>query len=219
MSLVVRQVLVGGFDQNYSYVIFERESNATFVVDPSGNLFSVMRMIEQQELTVEGVLLTHSHADHYDQLDALLSLHPVRVYVHQNGADEIKVANLYSLADGQTIQLGSASITALYTPGHTDDSVCYLIDAKDSAERVPLLISGDTLFVGRCGKTTPEQIGELYASLQRLKTLPPETIIFPGHNYGEKPVSTIGYENVHNPFLSAPNLESFSALRLGSMET
>jgi glyoxylase-like metal-dependent hydrolase (beta-lactamase superfamily II) len=79
------------------------------------------------------------------------------------------------------------------------------------------IITGDTLFVGRCGRAdlAGSDVNQLYDSLQRLRKLPPETVVYPGHDYGPKPTSTIKWECGHNEFLLCPDRESFIKLRLG----
>jgi glyoxylase-like metal-dependent hydrolase (beta-lactamase superfamily II) len=101
-----------------------------------------------------------------------------------------------SVRDDDIIEIGRLRMRVIYTPGHTPESMCLLIDKK--------LITGDTLFVGGCGRTdlaggNPE---ELHNSLLKLTALDDDVEIYPGHDYGEKPSSTIGYEKDHNYALS-----------------
>lgn len=137
------------------------------------------------------------------------------MYVHEAGVAAIAAPQVQALRDGDTITLGPASLTVWHTPGHSPDSVCFYVAAADSAEGAPLLISGDTLFVSKCGRTSEPFIMELYESLQRLKTLPAETVVYPGHDYGPTPTSTIGVECASNPYLTAPDLATFRERRLG----
>jgi glyoxylase-like metal-dependent hydrolase (beta-lactamase superfamily II) len=138
-------------------------------------------------------------------VEELLGRIPAKVYVHKAereflpglGSDLVKVDN------HDTLEVGRLRLTFLHTPGHTPGSQCFLVDGQ--------LISGDTLFIGSCGRTDlpGSDPKEMYYSLtQRLSALPDDTVLFPGHNYGG-PASTIGDEKRHNPFMRFASLGDF----------
>jgi glyoxylase-like metal-dependent hydrolase (beta-lactamase superfamily II) len=111
------------------------------------------------------------------------------------------------LDDGDDIAVGSITLHVLHTPGHTEDSICLFTPGY--------LFSGDTLFVGKVGGTRfGDDACKEYDSLQKkLLTLPDETRVCPGHDYGVRPISTIGDEKRENPFLLQPDLEHFVSLK------
>ena len=111
------------------------------------------------------------------------------------------------IGDGASLPLGDHEVRIIHTPGHTDDSLC--LHVGDA------LFTGDTLFVGKVGGTwSEEDSGKEYVSLhEKLMQLPKETRVFPGHDYGTAPESTIGEERAKNPFLLQPDLKSFKDLK------
>jgi glyoxylase-like metal-dependent hydrolase (beta-lactamase superfamily II) len=138
-------------------------------------------------------------------IEELLGRVPAKVYVHKAereflrgfGSDLVKVDN------HDTLPVGRLTLTFLHTPGHTPGSQCFLVDGR--------LISGDTLFIGSCGRTDlpGSDPKEMYYSLtQRLGALPDDTILLPGHNYGGE-ASTIGREKRQNQFMQFPSLRDF----------
>jgi glyoxylase-like metal-dependent hydrolase (beta-lactamase superfamily II) len=114
---------------------------------------------------------------------------------------------LIDAVDGGNILLGNCGVRALETRGHTVGGTCYLADGY--------VVTGDVLFVGGCGRTdfAGGDTAEMWQSLQRLMRLPEETRVYPGHNYGDTPTSTIGHETRNNPYLRCATFEEFRALR------
>lgn len=215
MSIRVHQYAVGGYDANFSYLLADETSRTAYVVDPAGDLTKLQETVAAQALTITGHLITHSHFDHVDALERALATYPAPVHAHAAAADRLTTP-IEPLHDGDTLPLGRDAITVLHTPGHSPDAVCFFIAATAAADAVPHLISGDTLFVSKCGRTDRAHVEELYHSLQRLKQLPPETVIYPGHDYGDTPTATLAHELEHNPYLTAPDLTTFIQRRLGS---
>lgn len=211
---MIEQIAVGGLDDNFSYVIHDGEVAA--IVDPSGDIEKVFAVIDTHALKVNAVLLTHSHHDHHDRLASCLEKYDVPVYAHSDAKDRIgEVSEFRAVSDGDIIAVGELELHVLHTPGHISDAVCLYVDAT-AGDGIPRLITGDTLFVEGCGRVWSEEgAEEIYQSLQRLMKLPDETKIFPGHDYGSKPVSTISWEKEHNRFFLAKNLEDFKKERLG----
>jgi glyoxylase-like metal-dependent hydrolase (beta-lactamase superfamily II) len=107
---------------------------------------------------------------------------------------------------GDKINVGGIEIQLLHTPGHTPGSQCFLVDNR--------IVSGDTLFIGACGRvdlpgSNPEQM--YYSLTQKLMALPDDTVLFPGHNYADRPTSTISEEKKTNPYLRFSSLKQFLA--------
>jgi glyoxylase-like metal-dependent hydrolase (beta-lactamase superfamily II) len=210
MSVRVTQIGVGGFDDNFAYLIHDLATQRGFVVDPSGNVSRILHAKEVLGIELVGILITHTHFDHIEGIDAVAPGGAVPVYVHELGVAKVNASTVYPLCDQQTVQVGETEVTVLHTPGHSEDAVCFLLEPSDLP---PQLVTGDTLFVHGCGRIQPAQAETMFASLQRLKHLPPETVIYPGHDYGPTPTSTLEHECQHNPYLTAPDIETFRERR------
>jgi glyoxylase-like metal-dependent hydrolase (beta-lactamase superfamily II) len=113
------------------------------------------------------------------------------------------------LAEGSVLTVGQVEVTVLHTPGHTPGSLVFRVDDA--------LLTGDTLFVSRCGRADlpGSDPAALFRSLGRLAGLPGTMRVFPGHDYGPQPVSTIAWERANNPYLQCGDLVSFLRLRMG----
>lgn len=215
-GLSVVQVAVEGFDKNFSYIIVDEGTKRAAIVDPCGEIDRVFDEMDRLALTLTMVVITHTHFDHHEKLDVILSQYYVPIYMHTRALDRTSATGeRVKLVDhDDDIVLGESTIKVYYTPGHFDDCICLYIPKETSADRVPKLITGDTLFVEGCGRTTSSGVSALYNSLQFLKTFPDETEIFTGHDYGPAPVSTIGREKQHNKYFLAENFEAFHSIRL-----
>lgn len=190
---------------NYSYLIYCPETMQGAAVDPSMRPEVLIAEAELRGVTLSLLLNTHGHQDHIAGNPQILETGAVKLAAHPIDLPNPDIP----LAEGLKIPLGNGEIEVLYTPGHTPGSV-----VLKSGNQI---ITGDTLFVSRCGRADlpGSNVEDLYQSLQRLKKLPPETKVYPGHNYGPTPTSTIGWELENNDFLKCPDLPSFIMLRLG----
>jgi hydroxyacylglutathione hydrolase len=217
--MFVRQLELGPM-QNFVYLVGDREARQCVVVDPAWEIDTIVDTAQAADMAIVGALVTHTHQDHVGGslaswgmpgripgVEELLARVPAKVYVHKAereflpglGSDLVKVDN------HDTLAVGNLTITFLHTPGHTPGSQCFLVEDQ--------LISGDTLFIGSCGRTDlpGSDPTEMYYSLtQRLAALPDTTALLPGHNYGG-PSSTIGTEKRQNPFMRFPSLGDFLA--------
>ena len=212
---MIRQIPINGFDENFSYFLISGRDVA--VVDP-GDVGHLVAEIEQDDLAVKMIILTHSHFDHVAGVPEMLKKYGVPVYMHKNARGRIEVEDEMTvhLDDGDKVRVGDLHFEVLWTPGHLDDSICLYLKRAGDEEGAGRLITGDTLFVEGCGRADLEgsNVDDLWKSLQRLKKLPDEVKIYPGHDYGSKPVSTIGWEKIHNKYLKCGSLEEFRKLRL-----
>ncbi len=191
--------------ENYSYLVYCPETLQGAGIDPS---FFPQRLLDKaRELGVElhYLLNTHGHRDHIEGNSTILEQTKARLAAHPL---DVPAAEIH-LKDGDRISLGQATIEVLHTPGHTPGGLVFNCDGK--------LITGDTLFVSRCGRADlpGSNVEQLYTSLQRLKTLPITWEVYPGHNYGPTPTSTLQWELDNNEFLKCPDLQSFIRLRMG----
>jgi hydroxyacylglutathione hydrolase len=211
--MYLRQMELGPM-QNFVYLLGDPETRDCVVVDPAWEIDAILEQIQDDEMRLKGILVTHTHQDHVGGhlfghdipgIEELLAKASVKIYVHAAereflhgfGSDLVKVDG------GATLDVGRRKITFVHTPGHTPGSQCFLVDGR--------LISGDTLFIRSCGRTDlpGSDPREMYTSLtQRLGALPDDTVVFPGHNYGGT-VTTIGDEKRNNPMMRFPSMPDF----------
>ncbi len=191
------------------YILFEEEGGEAAIVDPGGDPIPLFREIERHHLTVRAILNTHAHFDHiaanaivkqrYPEAPLMLHRDDFPLLAEGGGASWFDLAYLpsppadHALEDGEIVNVGSLAIEVLHTPGHTPGSLCFYIPQEGA------LLSGDTLFRGSVGRTDLPggDARQLTESLRRLLTLPPETMIHPGHG----PATTLEQECRHNPYL------------------
>ena len=185
---------------NFSYIIADESTRKAVVVDPSGNQDVLTELIKDQKLKLDYVVDTHGHGDHTAGNEDLKSVFGAKIVAHRIS----KTRKDVSVDDGDILNVGKTSIKIIHTPGHTPDSICLLVDGK--------VLTGDTLFVGECGRTDlPEGSSEdMYHSLfDKLGKLDDKIEVYPGHDYGSKPHSTIGDEKRTNYVLEKRTLEEF----------
>ncbi|MBU1636538.1 MBL fold metallo-hydrolase [bacterium] len=200
--MVFEQIRTGG-DRNFGYLIADPETKEAAVVDPSGAPDLFLLRIQRLGLKLRWILCSHSHWDHTGGInelkqgtDALLAMH---------GSAPMPLDR--PLEDSDTLNLGKLALQIIHTPGHCDDAICILINGN--------LMTGDTLYVGKIGGTTSDSDArKQYDSLHRkLMTLPEETKVYPGHDVGVRPSSTIGEEKRNNPFILQPDIQHFLHLK------
>jgi len=208
--MIFKQLELGPM-ANYVYLVAEPGTKECVVVDPAWDVPAILRAVEEGGWRLTRAIVTHYHPDHTNGLGALLQAKDVPVHVHKDDAHALKAfkENLKPAAGGEKLFLGKVEITLLHTPGHTKGSQCLLISDR--------LVSGDTLFVGNCGRVDlPDSDPEkMYQSLRRLSGLPGRTVLLPGHNYAEAPSALLESEKLDNPYLRAcaeGPLEDFLAL-------
>lgn len=212
MGLEIVQVEVGLL-QNFNELIADPATGACAVVDPAYEVDRLLAMARERGWRIETVLVTHTHPDHVDGVAELCDATGALVRVGAREADAVRAcaprARVQPIADGERVQIGGASLSALSTPGHTVDGTSYYTGAA--------IITGDTLFVGGCGRTDfpGGDAATLWRSLQRIASLPEETRVYPGHDYGATPTSTVGWERTTNPYLLCQDEAEFIALRTG----
>jgi hydroxyacylglutathione hydrolase len=212
--MYVRQLKLGPME-NFVYLIGADDSAETAIIDAAWDVDAALRAAEQDGRTVTHALVSHHHFDHVNGLPALLAARGVRVHAH--GADVPKLApelqsEVTALRGGDVVEVGPLRIRALHTPGHTPGSTCWQVDGRDGG-----IFSGDTVFVNACGRCDlaggdPEQ---MYQSLRRISELDPDIKLYPGHDYGDVAVSSIGREREKNPYFALlGSLPRFVAYRM-----
>jgi glyoxylase-like metal-dependent hydrolase (beta-lactamase superfamily II) len=207
--MIFEQIRVGG-DRNFAYLIGDGDTRAAALVDPAYRPDLVLERAAHHGLTVRCLINTHGHGDHAGGNDVVLARGNVRLL---RGGPR-------GVADGEQLTLGAVELTFLHTPGHSDDSLCLLARDTRTPQSPGKLITGDTLFVGKVGGTDfGEGARREYESLHRkLLTLPDETEVWPGHDVGVAPSSTIGHERRTNPFLLRATFEEFVDLKRNWLE-
>jgi len=185
---------------NFSYVIADERSKEAVVVDPSFNSRAINELAKDLGLKVKYVINTHYHYDHTAGNREVKSVFSSKVVAHKLA----KVEKDIEVVDSDTLKVGELIIEVIHTPGHTPDSICIKTDNK--------LLTGDTLFVGECGRTDLPggSATDMYYSLfRRLMKLDDSVEVYPGHDYGSSPHSTIGVERRTNYTLGKCSLVEF----------
>ena len=217
--MILKQVELGPM-MNFVYLIGCAETREAAVVDPAWDVPSILRVARESDLKISRVLVTHGHPDHVNGLEELLEATDARICIHADEVDYMRQvaaifrmpiefmnrrsANFQSIAEGDEVRIGKLPVRFLHTPGHTPGSQCFLVEKS--------LVSGDTLFIDACGRVDlpggdPEK---MWWSLNRkLAALEDETILYPGHNYSDRPTSTLGDQKQSNPYLRYTSMDRF----------
>lgn len=207
MAYDILQLMVEDHD-NLIHIIADRHSGDAMVVDPAWDADGIRQVLDEENLTLTGILITHSHHDHVNAVEKLYG-GDVTLFVPEAELpcwpdcpeDAILVT------DGDEITFASTTIGVIATPGHTAGSTCYHIGQD--------LLTGDTLFVYGAGRTTfpGGSSSALYHSLQKLKKLPGHTRLWVGHHYGIHEETTLGEQLAGNPYLMIDNEADFIRYR------
>jgi len=208
-----RQIEVG-YHAVFAYLIGDTDTGEAVVVDPADDADQLIELAQKNHLTIKTILNTHGHVDHVMGNAEMKEKTGAEIAIHEAEADYlVKIGdfwlNMFNarksppadriLKDGMPFSIGRCQWTVMHTPGHTPGGIC-LYNASYG-----LCLTGDTLFVGSVGRTDGPRASyaQMLASIEaKLMVLPDETEIFPGHNYGASPTSTIGRERITNPFIN-----------------
>ena len=186
---------------NFSYIIADEGTKEAAVVDSSYNADEIIKIIKNQNLRLKYVINTHGHSDHTAGNTELTLVFGAKIVAHNKSKLHLDL----SVDEGDVLNIGKISIKIIYTPGHTTDSICLFVDHQK-------LLTGDTLFVGECGRTDfpGGNSKSMYQSLfNKLRKLDDQVAVYPGHDYGLKPSSTIGEEKKSNYTLQPRSLNDF----------
>jgi hydroxyacylglutathione hydrolase len=218
-GLYLKQMLLGPM-QNFVYLVGDRTTRRAVVIDPAWEVEGILEQLAADDMTLEAALVTHFHPDHLGgdlmghhipgAVELLERGAKIKVHVHKAEADYVPRISGLSRTDltltesGDELVVGAQRIRFLHTPGHTPGSQCFLVGDN--------LVSGDTLFVGSCGRVDlpGSDPAQMYDSLvNKLRALPDQTVLYPGHDYADRPSSTIGDEKQRNVYLRFNRLEDF----------
>lgn len=205
--LAVEQIKTG-FD-NFSYVIYCTKTLKAAIVDPGYDATKSLDFISSHNLKLEYVIITHYHSDHSGDCHRIKkSIPSAKIVASESDGAKLNVDADVFVSDGDRITLGNVDLAFLLAPGHTPGGICIIVDNE-------ALLTGDTLFIGDCGRTDLPggDLAQMYKTLQgKIKPLPDHLIVYPGHDYGDKPFDTLGNQNRTNKTLIAKNLIEFSKI-------
>ena len=193
------QIPVGNM-QNFSYIIYDEHEKVGAIIDPSWDLDKIFEFLEKNNISAKFIINTHTHFDHVLGNDQVVEITKAAIIQHEKST----LKKDRSVREGEIINIGQVELEVLYTPGHSEDSICLIMN-KES------IITGDTLFVGNIGRvdlpgSSPDN---MYDSLSRVAKLDVSLVVYPGHNYGMTPTSTILNERTNNPMLNFKSKQAF----------
>ena len=186
---------------NFTYIIADNDTDLAAVIDPSWDLDQVFHSLKKNGWQARYIINTHSHFDHVLGNDQVAEVTGAKIIQHNNS----QLRKDISVADGDVIEIGTTKLRVIHTPGHSKDSMCLLLDGQ-------VIFTGDTLFVGNCGRIDLPGSDplEMYHSLfEKLAKFDDHLVIYPGHNYGPAPTSTIGQEKKTNYVLQPKSKQEF----------
>ena len=208
--MYLRQLQVG-FMAVFAYIVGDKTSKAGLVIDPAAETDRIIAEAERNGIEIKYIVNTHGHVDHISGNADMKKKTGAKIIIHEADADMLvstpaTILNMFraknspaadiTVKDGDTIRVGSVSLTVFHTPGHTPGGISLYTDGY--------VFTGDTLFTESVGRTDlPGGSWDTMAKAirEKLLTLPDDTVVLPGHNYGRMQTSTIGHEKKHNPFL------------------
>ncbi len=195
----------------FAYIVGDPESGEGLVIDPAANCSGIIKMAEQNNINIKYIVNTHGHVDHISGNTEMKKKTGAQIIIHKDdakllvftppmvfkmfGAEQSPPADI-TVNDGDLITVGGISLKVIHTPGHSPGGM--------SLYTKGYVFTGDTLFVEAVGRTDLPggSWPVMHRSItERLCTLPDDTKVLPGHNYGRMPTSTIGHEKMNNPYI------------------
>jgi hydroxyacylglutathione hydrolase len=199
--------------QVITYLVACRDTGEALLIDPGGPSDDLAAKLRDAGWRLRWIVNTHGHADHTAGNDHWAAATGAPVVIHRLDWEFFRTPAMQAAAqaegfpplthaevlvsDGSRLPLGAHEALVIHTPGHTPGAICLSFPGH--------LFTGDTLFVGAAGRTDLPggSLNQLIASLEeKIMPLPDDTRIWPGHDYGDTPTSTLGAEKLHNPYLT-----------------
>jgi len=192
---------------NFSYIIYCQKTKSAALVDPSFDAAKALEFITEDKLKLLYLINTHHHSDHTGDNQSVINSQSCELIISSLANPRFSFGNVRKVIDSEILSIGEANLKFIHTPGHTQDGICIIVN--DEA-----LITGDTLFIGDCGRCDlpGSNIAKMFESLQKIKSLPDHLIVYPGHDYGDKPYDTLGSQKRINKTLLAKTLGEFSKI-------
>lgn len=208
MQLIFEQIRAGG-DRNFGYLLADRDAQRGVLIDPSYAPDAFVQRAQEQGITISHVINTHGHPDHVNGNERAIELTGATLAGHPLLPAATPVRPIVPLADGEALRVGSLRLAVLHVPGHSAD---HLVLHEQTSR---ILMTGDLLFVGKVGGTSSDADAQTeWDSLQRvLREVPDECTVWPGHDYGVRPSSTVALEKKTNPFLLCADVDEFLRLK------
>jgi len=220
-SIYLKQLALGPM-QNFVYLIGDPATKEVAVVDPAWNVPAIIDQVKADGYKLTHILLSHGHYDHINgvedvvaKTDAVVCAQAIELekFIPEGaGGLVLPKSSLKKTASGNAVKVGRLEITLIHTPGHTPGSQCMLVKTPEAPSG--MLITGDTLFVGTCGRADLPYSDPhaLFDSLSQLKKLDDQTVFYPGHDYGATPTNDLKNEKRTNPFLLADSIDQFLSM-------
>jgi len=196
----IEQFLVGQMD-NFTYIIIDEKNSNSIIVDPSWDLEIIFDFLNKNKLDNKFIINTHSHFDHVLGNEQVVKTTGAKIIQHK--ASPLKKD--IEVNDDESIKFGDSQIKIIFTPGHSGDSICLVINDK-------IILTGDTLFVGSCGRIDlpgSDPLQMYYSIYNKLINLDENLIVYPGHHYGSTKTSTLRDEKKSNFVFKFHNREEF----------
>lgn len=193
---------------NFSYIIFDKINRKAAVIDPSTSIRKTVSFLRSKNLDLKYILNTHYHSDHTSKNKDLKARYPnTKIVASEKSYRGLRRNIDIKVNDKSELKVGNFELNFLLTPGHSPDGLCIIANNK-------ALFTGDTLFINDCGRAdlTGGNIKDLYLSLQKIKKLSHNLIVYPGHDYGSKPFDILRNQIKTNKTLLAKNLDEFKKI-------
>ena len=198
--MIIEQIPIGKM-ANFGYILGCEETKVGALIDPAFEPEKLILRAKELELDIECILNTHGHFDHIEGNDVAVKMTGAKIIAHRNAMfyTDLKVDH------ADNFKIGNIDVNVLFTPGHCPDEICFFVNKQ-------VIFTGDVLFVGECGRTDlpGSNPREMYHSLFKVLSIIPDDVdMFPGHDYGNSPMSTMGFERMNNYVLKQRTEDEF----------
>lgn len=200
----IKQIKVGS--DNFCYIVYSEKQKFAAVIDPGFEPDKSINFIKKNNLNLLYIILTHYHSDHSFGLKNIKNQYPqAKIISSKSDGEKLNEEIDIFVNDKDKLKLGEIDLEFILTPGHTPGGICIIVDNR-------AIFTGDTLFIGDCGRTDLPG-GDIYVMYNTLKnkinSLSDNLIVYPGHDYGDKPFDSLGNQKKVNKTLNAKNFDEF----------